>query len=45
MKNFPVKESKYQLVVAPVLSTEKVVIPDECGDSMWEAVLAQNNTR
>ena len=24
-------------------TTDKIVIPDECGDTLWEDVLAQNN--
>ncbi len=27
--------------LAPALSEEPVVIPDECGDTLWDAVLAQ----
>ncbi len=28
--------------VAPALSEEPIVIPDECGDTLWDAVLAQD---
>ena len=29
--------------LAPALAEEPIVIPDECGDTLWEAVLAQQN--
>ncbi|RFS16744.1 carboxymuconolactone decarboxylase family protein [Emticicia sp. C21] len=29
--------------VAPALSEEPVIMPDECGDTLWDAVLAQHN--
>ncbi len=45
MKKNTLKKSKYEMVAAPVQVTDEIVIPDECGDSMWDAVLAQRNNR